>query len=86
MVSILIAVYNAEDYLHRCLDSLLAQTYSDWQAICIDDCSTDSSLSILKEYEQMDRRITIMHLSETVDMLMLAIRDYCLPKGNTSVF
>ena len=64
MVSILIAVYNAEDYLHRCLDSLLAQTYSDWQAICIDDCSTDSSLSILKEYEQMDRRITVMHLSE----------------------
>lgn len=64
MVSLLIAVYNAEDYLHRCLDSLLAQTYSDWQAICIDDCSTDSSLSILKEYEQMDGRITVMHLNE----------------------
>lgn len=64
MITLLIAVYNTEDYLHRCLDSLLVQTYTDWQAICIDDCSTDASLTILKEYEHIDDRITVMHLNE----------------------
>ena len=43
-VSILVAVYNAEKYLQTCLDSLLAQTHHDIEVICIDDCSTDSSL------------------------------------------
>lgn len=63
-VTVLVAVYNAEKYLHRCLDSLLGQTVSDIQVICIDDASTDSSLSILDEYSSKDSRINIIRLKE----------------------
>lgn len=62
--SILVAVYNAEKFLGKCLDSLLAQTYGNIQIICIDDCSTDSSLSILRDYAQKDNRIDIVELKE----------------------
>lgn len=63
-ISLLIAVYNAETTLRRCLDSLLRQTHTDWQAVCIDDCSADGSLAILREYAGRDRRFTVLHLSE----------------------
>ena len=61
-ISILIAVYNAKEYLRTCLDSLLAQTYRDFLAICIDDASTDGSLEILREYAKRDQRFTIVSL------------------------
>jgi len=51
-VSVIIPVYNAEKFLHKCLDSLIAQTYQDFELICINDCSPDNSLSILREYEE----------------------------------
>lgn len=63
-VSLLIAVYNAETTLRRCLDSLLRQSFTDWQAVCVDDCSTDRSLSILQEYAGRDQRFAVLHLSE----------------------
>ena len=48
-VSVLMAAYNAEKYISKALDSLLSQTHKDLQIICIDDVSTDSTFSILKE-------------------------------------
>ena len=48
-VSVLIAVYNAEKTLSRCIDSLLSQSIGEVQIICIDDASTDSSLTILRQ-------------------------------------
>lgn len=59
-VSIIVPVYNVEKYLTRCLDSLINQTLKDTEIICINDGSTDSSLKILKEYQQKDNRITII--------------------------
>ena len=50
-ISIVIPVYNVEKYLHQCLDSILNQTFQDFEIICIDDGSTDSSLDILQEYK-----------------------------------
>lgn len=64
LVSILVAAYNAEQYIHQCLDSLLAQTHKDWEALCVDDCSTDNTLSILNEYAKKDARIKVIHLNE----------------------
>ena len=49
-ISVVIPVYNVERYLRDCLDSVLNQTMSDWEAICINDGSTDGSGNILTEY------------------------------------
>lgn len=63
-VTVLVAVYNASAYLHTCLDSLLGQTHQDLQVVCVDDASTDDSLSILNEYAACDQRVTVVHLDK----------------------
>lgn len=60
-ISIVIPVYRVEKYLTRCLDSLIAQSFSDWQAICIDDGSPDSCPKILDEYAAKDGRFKVIH-------------------------
>ena len=59
-VSIIIPVYNVENYLRECLDSVVNQTYSDLEIICVNDGSTDSSLEILNEYAKNDSRILVV--------------------------
>lgn len=61
-VSVLVAVYNAERYLPKCLDSLLGQTLHDIEILCVDDCSTDGSLALLQQYAERDARISYWHL------------------------
>lgn len=58
-ISILLPVYNAGQYLRVCLNSILAQTYSNWELIAINDASTDDSLDILRHYADIDPRIRI---------------------------
>ena len=58
--SIIIPVYNVEPYLRECLDSVLQQTFSDWEVVCIDDGSTDGSAGILQEYASRDNRIKVI--------------------------
>lgn len=53
-VSILIPTYNVEKYLYKCLDSLVDQTFKDIEIICINDGSTDNSLSIIKDFATKD--------------------------------
>ena len=59
--SIIIPVYNVAPYLRECLDSVLAQTYPDWEAICVNDGSTDASGAILDEYAAKDSRFKVVH-------------------------
>lgn len=59
-VSVIIAVYNAERFLHPCLDSVLAQTLDNLEIICVDDGSSDGSLAIMEEYAARDGRIRII--------------------------
>ncbi len=59
-VSVIIPVYNVEEYLSECLDSLINQTLRDIEIICINDGSTDNSLNILNEYAKKDSRITVL--------------------------
>ena len=61
LVSVLIPVYNVEDYLERCLDSVLNQTLTQIEVICVNDGSTDRSPEILKEYQENDSRIVIVN-------------------------
>ena len=64
LVSIIIAAYNAEPYLSRCLDSVLNQTYRNIEVIVIDDASTDNTLSILEAYATKDSRMTILKMEK----------------------
>jgi len=59
-VTIIIPVYNVEKYLEKCLNSVIRQTLEDIEIICVNDCSTDNSQQILKEYAQKDERIKIV--------------------------
>ena len=59
--SIVIPVYNVAPYLRDCLDSVLAQTFTDWEAICVNDGSTDGSGAILDEYAAIDQRFKVVH-------------------------
>lgn len=61
-ISIIIPVYNAEKYLGKCIESVLNQTFSDFEIILIDDGSTDSSPYICDEYALKDKRINVIHL------------------------
>ncbi len=58
-ISVILPVYNSQDYLRECLDSLLNQTFKDIEVLCINDGSSDGSLGILKEYENDDRIVVI---------------------------
>lgn len=62
-ISILVAVYNAEPFLHQCLNSLKEQTLHDIQIIMVDDASTDRSLSILEAYAKEDNRFVVLRQS-----------------------
>ena len=61
LISVIIPIYNVAPYLRECLDSVLAQTFADWEAICVDDGSTDESGAILDEYAARDSRFRIIH-------------------------
>lgn len=60
MISIIMPVYNTELYLETAILSVLMQSYNDFELICIDDCSTDSSLRILEKFADLDSRIKII--------------------------
>ena len=63
MLSIIIPVYNAEKYLRRCIESIIAQTYGDWEMILVNDGSKDGSLAICQEYAAKDKRIKVIDKS-----------------------
>ena len=59
-ISIIIPVYNAERHLRQCIDSVIAQTFKDWEAILVNDGSKDGSLAICQEYASNDDRIKVI--------------------------
>lgn len=61
LISVIIPVYNVEKYLHRCLDSVIAQTYQNLEIICVDDGSIDESGRICDQYAVRDARIKVIH-------------------------
>lgn len=63
-IQIIIPVYNAEPYLRRCLESVRAQTFTQWQAILVDDASADASYTIMNEYASLDSRFICLRQQE----------------------
>lgn len=64
LISIIIPTYNVEDYIDDCLTSLLEQNLEDIEVICVDDCSTDATVDILRYYQQKDKRVKCYVMNE----------------------
>ena len=60
LVSLVIPVFNTSEFLKRCLDSVQNQSYPEWEAVCVNDGSTDNSLELLKAYSAQDNRIKVI--------------------------
>lgn len=63
MISIIVPVYKVENYLHRCIDSILSQSFTDFELILVDDGSPDNCGKICDEYAQKDNRVRVFHKS-----------------------
>lgn len=63
-LSVIIPVYNVEDYIGQCIESIISQTYKNLEIICVDDCSPDKSADIIKKYAEIDSRIKYIKHSE----------------------
>lgn len=61
MISIIVPIYNSAKYLAQCIDSIIRQSYTDWELILVDDGSKDQSGRICDEYAKQDHRITVIH-------------------------
>ena len=66
--SIIVPVFKVQGYLRECLDSVLGQSYPDFEVIAVDDCSPDGCGAILDEYAARDERVQVMHLPENVGL------------------
>ena len=60
-VSIVLPTYNGSQYIRESLDSIIKQTCTDWELLIVDDCSSDHTLEIAREYASRDARITVIH-------------------------
>ena len=60
-LSIIVPVYKVEPYIHKCVDSILNQTFTDFELILVDDGSPDNCGKICDEYAQKDKRIRVIH-------------------------
>lgn len=61
MISVIVPIYNAEEYLNKCLASIVNQTYRELEIILVNDGSTDESLAICEKYKQVDDRVVIIN-------------------------
>ena len=77
LVSVLVPVYNVEEYLQKCIDSILLQSYDNIQVVIVDDGSTDRSWEICEEYRLKDRRVEAYHQS---NQGVAATRNHLLDK------
>ena len=64
MISVVVPIYNVENYLDECLKSIITQTYTDIEVLCVDDCTLDNSINIVKKYMRVDPRIKLISHEE----------------------
>ena len=61
MISIIVPIYKAEQYIHRCVDSILTQSYINFELLLVDDGSPDNCGAICDEYATQDSRVRVLH-------------------------
>lgn len=86
LVSIIIPVYNSEHYISRCLDSIIGQTYTNFELILIDDCSSDNSASICDSYQKKDNRIRFIKKKENEGVTITRNKGLDNAKGDYIIF
>jgi len=64
LVSIITPNYNASKYIDETIQSVIKQTYSNWELLIVDDCSTDNSVAIIKKYQGLDKRVRLLRLDK----------------------
>lgn len=69
LVSVVTPVYNTEKYLAECIESVLAQSYQNWEYIIVNNCSTDNTLEIAQHYQQRDARIRLYNNEKKLDLM-----------------
>lgn len=85
-VTIIIPVFNGRHYLRQCLNSIVSQTFSDFEIICINDFSTDKSLTVLNEFLQKDSRFKILSLTKNYGQALARNRGLELANGEYVCF
>ena len=68
-VTILTPVYNGENYLAECIESVLGQSYDNWEYIIANNCSTDSTVKIAEHYAKVDQRLHVYSFNEFVGVM-----------------
>ena len=81
-VSIVLPVYNGETYLSLAVESILRQTYGNWELIIVDDCSADNSYGIAKSYAKKDPRITVYKNRENKKLPRSLNAGFCMATGD----
>ena len=81
LVSIVLPVYNGEKYMRESIDSVLHQTYQNWELLILDDCSTDATPQIAMEYAEKDSRISYHRNEENLRLPRNLNRGFSLAKG-----
>lgn len=83
LLTIITPFYNSMEFLEIPMNSVLNQTYQNWEYICVDDCSTDGTLEKLRQYAAKDPRIKVIAHEKTVEVPPAALtRVFLPPKGH----
>ena len=61
-ITVIVPIYNSSKYLRRCVDSLLRQSFTDWECLLIDDGSTDDSFEVCEDIVRTDKRLKLFHI------------------------
>lgn len=85
-ISIIIPVYNVEKHLESCLESVVNQSFKDIEIICVNDCSTDNSMDILKKYAEKDNRIIVIDKTQNEGTMLARKSGVSAAKGKYIIF
>ena len=86
LISIGVPVYNGDLYIRECLDSLVEQTYQNWECVIIDNCSTDNTNAIAREFTERDSRFRLIRNEEFLDLMPNWNESYKHISGNAKYF
>ena len=86
LVSVIVPVYNAENYITECIESVLCQTIKEWELILVDDCGIDRSMDIVKGFALKDNRIRFIESDNNLGPMIAREKGYTVSKGKYITF